>query len=505
MKRRTAPQERGLRQLIVSGLVWKGASQFVLQSVRLGLAVVLAHLLTPHDYGIAGMVLVFATFVIPFADVGLGAALVQRRTLREIDICTVFWTSLAAGTFFTGVGIAAAGLVAHFYDEPAVKPLFATLSISFFVTALSATHRSLLVREIRFRSLEIRLLVSTAVAVPLAICTAALGYGPWAFIVLELAMATTSTLLLWILVPWRPSFSFSLASLRRLAGFGVNTLGARFFLDINQIADKLLVGRFLGAAPLGAYALSYNVVLSPFSRIVGPLQEVFFPAFARMQDDPTRMTAAWLRVNRVVAAIATPATLGLVAVAPDFVDVVLGRRWHEAIRVIEILAWVGLLVALQGVNQSVLQARDRTSDLFRFTLVSFLLNLVGFVIGLHWGIVGVATAYAITTTALTPVYVYLAANALSCRLGPYLRGLAGIVQASVGMFVIVLGVRYALLQTELAPALRLAATISVGAAAFLALARWRAPVLLEDVRSVRRRGRLAAGSPDPSSAQSARA
>jgi len=208
----TAQAEVNLRTRIVSGLAWKGASQLILQTVRLGLAIALAHLLTPHDYGLAGMVLVFSTFVIPFADLGLGAALVQRKALSSVDISTVFWTSVGAGATFTIVGIALSGLVAHFYHEPAVRSLFAVLSASFFITALSATHRSLLVREINFRSLEIRLLISTALAVPLAILTAALGYGPWAFIVLELTMATGSTILLWLLVPWRPSLAFSTAS-----------------------------------------------------------------------------------------------------------------------------------------------------------------------------------------------------------------------------------------------------------------------------------------------------
>lgn len=480
-----APEQSSLRRRIVSGLAWKGASQLILQSVRLGLAIALAHLLTPHDYGLAGMVLVFSTFVIPFADLGLGAALVQRKVLSEVDISTVFWTSIAAGALFTIVGLALSGLIAHFYHEPAVRPLFAVLSTSFFITALSATHRSLLVREINFRSLEIRLLVSTALAVPLAILTAALGYGPWAFVVLELTMAAGSTTLLWILVPWRPSIAFSTASLRRLAGFGAKTLGARFFLDINQIADKLLIGRFLGAAPLGAYTLSYNVVLSPFTRIVGPLQEIFFPAFARMQDEEARMRSAWLRVNRVVAAIAIPASAGLVIVAPDFVVVVLGSRWHATTRVIEILAWVGLLLALQGLNQSVLQARDRTTDLLRFTLLSLLLNVSGFAIGLEWGIVGVATAYAITTTLLTPIYIYLAAKSLSCSLSTYCRSLIGVLQASAGMSVIMLGLRGALDEAGVHSALRLGAGVLIGTAVYLALSRWRAPEIFDDLRSVR--------------------
>ena len=492
-----------IRGRILRGLAWKGASQIVLQSSRLGLAITLAHLLTPRDYGLAGMVLVFATFVIPFADLGLGAALVQRKTITETDLCTVFWTSVGAGIFFTAVGTAASGLVAHFYHQPEVRPLFAALSVTFLITSLSATHRSLLMREMNFRSLELRLLIATGIGVPLAITTAILGYGAWAFIVLELAIATSSTIFLWISLPWRPSRTFSVPSLRKLGVFGGNLLGARFFLDLNQIADKLLIGRFLGTVPLGAYTLAYSVVLSPFSRIVGPLQEVFFPAFSRIQEDEQRVASAWLRVNRLVAGIAMPATLGLVAVAPDFVHVVLGQRWEATVGVIEILAWVGLLIALQGLNQSVLQARDRTGVLIRFTFANLVLNVAGFVVGLHWGILGVATAYAITTTLLTPIYIYLAAQSLSCSLITYARSLVGIIQAAVGMFVLVLGLRQALLQADVPPALRLSSAVLIGAASFLVLCRWRAPEILDDVRSMGRAQSAAAPIRDPRRARRA--
>src|SRR5437870_10732430 len=158
-----------LARAAVTGAAWKGASQTFVQVTRFTLAIVLAHLLTPTDYGIAGMVLVFSTFVIPFADLGLGAALVQRRSVSAVDLSTVFWTSIAAGAAFTGLGIVISTFVARFYGVDQVGPLFAALSASFIVTALGATQRSLLVREIRFRSLELRAVAGLAAGAPAAV------------------------------------------------------------------------------------------------------------------------------------------------------------------------------------------------------------------------------------------------------------------------------------------------------------------------------------------------
>jgi len=144
------------RGAVMRGLAWKAGTQFVAQIARLVVAVVVARLLSPHDYGVAGMVLVFSSLLLVFSDLSLGAALVQREQISEADKSTVFWTSVGAGLLFTCVGIAASGAVAGFFHEPAVRPLFIALSCGFLITSVATTHSALLNRELDFKSLELR-------------------------------------------------------------------------------------------------------------------------------------------------------------------------------------------------------------------------------------------------------------------------------------------------------------------------------------------------------------
>ena len=146
----------GLRAAVMSGLVWKALSILVKQGSRVIVGIVLARLLTPEDYGLAALVLVFSSLVFIFSDLSLGAALVQRARITEKDRSTVFWVSVAAGVVCTLVGFAVAGLVADFYREPDVKPLFMAVSISFVIVSLGVTQEALLTRAMDFRSLEIR-------------------------------------------------------------------------------------------------------------------------------------------------------------------------------------------------------------------------------------------------------------------------------------------------------------------------------------------------------------
>jgi O-antigen/teichoic acid export membrane protein len=345
----------------------------------------------------------------------------------------------------------------------------------------------MLMRDLRFRSLELRLLAGTALATPLAILVAVLGYGPWAFITFELTVATTSTVLVWLLLPWRPAFSYSIDSLRDLGRFGGNALGSRFFTDLGQIADKLLVGRFLGATPLGAYTLAYNLVLSPFSRVVGPLQEVLFPAFSRIQDERERVAALWLRATRLLVALVLPAMIGLVIVAPEFTRVVLGHRWSAAVPLIRILAWVGLLQAVQGLNPGTLQARNKAGELMRFTWVALIASVAAFAVGLHWGVVGVAASFVIVSLALTPYITGLTMRNLGIPLRALLLQLRGPVEATAGMTAVVILVRTLLIHVSAGDAVILVATVASGLLAYLPLCLWRASSIVADARGLLRR------------------
>jgi O-antigen/teichoic acid export membrane protein len=481
------PPTDSLRSRILRGVAWKLVSQVFLQSSRVVVAIILARLLAPHDYGLAGMVLVVASLVLVFSDLALGAALVQRPTLTQADRSTVFWTAVAAGVTFTLLGVALSGPVADFFGEPDVQPLLATLSLSFLVTSLGTTQSALLMREMDFRRLELRMMGGTLAGAAVGITAAAYGAGAWAIIAQQLTIASVSTALLWAVTPWRPSLTFSRKSLRDLGGFSLNVFGQRLLYYLHANADKVLIGRFLGAAPLGVYTLAYNVVTAPFSRIAVPIAEVLFPAFSRMQDQPERLASAWIRATRLVGSVSIPALLGLVVLAPDFVHVVLGERWREATPVIQILAGVGMVQSLQTLNSNILQALNRTRTLFRYSIVFFVSHVAAFSVGLSWGITGVAASYAVSSAFVEPLYAWLTARALGISVWRFVAAVGGVAQASLAMLATLLGARMALVQTDIAAGTRLLILIGLGALVYLLVGAWRAPAVRAEIVSLGRR------------------
>lgn len=480
-----APGELGLRSLVVRGVGWKITSQVSLQSIAFVTTLVLVRLLTPTDFGLAAMALVFVSLAFLIADLGLSSALIQRPTLTEEDRSTAFWTSVALGLVLTGLGILLAGPLASLYHHERVKPLFAVLSLTFLFTALGSTQGSLLVRDMRFRSLELRTIVSTAVSAATAIVLAILGFGVWAIIAQSLANSGVSTLLLWRSSSWRPRLTYSTASLRGLIGFSGFVFGSSLLSYLSANADNFLIGRYVGAAALGVYAIAYNVMLVPITRVTAPIQQVFFPAFSRIRE-PAQIGAVWLRVSRLTGVITIPIFLGMIVVAPDFVPFVFGEKWNDAIPVLQILAWAGVVQSVSWQTSNVFLALDRSSTLFRYAAIYSLLTLTAFIGSVHWGIVAVASAFAIMTSVLFPYCISLAGRLVGISVLRFVRSLSGVALAASAMALTVFGLRLVLID-HLSTGPRLATLVVVGAAVYVPLCVWRVPEIADELRALRGR------------------
>ena len=488
-------RRRDLGGLVVRGVTWMMASQLSIQVLALITSLVVARFLGPREVGLAAMALVFGSLALVIVDFGFASVLVQRESLSEEDKSTAFWVGTALGAALTAIGIGLSWPMASLYGEPRVQPLFAVLSFAFLFTAPGIVQGALLTRELKFRSLELRTISATTISSVVGISFAVLGFGAWAIVAQHLAISAASTALLWRSSSWRPQARFSMDSLRSMAAYTSHIFGTRVLAWGTINLDNLLIGRFLGPAPLGAYTIAFSLMVTPVNRLATPLTQVFFPAFSRMRE-ARRIAPAWLRGSRMAALIVVPSMLGLIVVAPDFVDVVFGEKWDAAVPVIQILAPVGLFQALTALNTGVLQALDRTRILFRFTAVLSVVTVGAFAAGLPWGIEGVATAYLIVTVVLQPVFLWITAKVVEIRFTEWIGAIAGVVESGLAMLVVVFAARELLLGTGLPVGLRLAAVIAIGALTYIPLVAWRAPEVREELHGLLQRLRQAPG-PSP--------
>ncbi len=474
---------------VVTGIKWKVLTQVVSEGSRIVVTLVLTRLLTPFDYGVAGMAIVCASFATMLTDPMLGMALIQRPRITEADRSTAFWATVSVGAIATIVGIALSGVVADLFGEPQVQDLFIALSLGFVVSGFAVTQTALLARDLAYRSLEIRQISATLLGAVAALVVAIAGFGPWAIIANWLTVVAASAILVWFLSPWRPHATFSRDSLRHLGSFGTKVFGARILSWGNLNADNFLVGRQLGPSALGAYSLAYNVMYMPMDRIATPISHVLSPAYARMQDDPERLEKAWLRSKRISVALLAPAFLACLVVAPDLVPVAFGPQWQAVIVPLQLLCVAGVAGSLTTLSSGILMARGKAGTLLRLNMLASAITIGAFVIGVRYGIVGVAGFYAAARWLLVLLDTKITTRAVSFDFWKTLVAGAGMLPLAIGAAAAAFGVRELLLAGDVPMAARLLIESGVFLAAYLVLLRLVMPSLLAEVIDLLRRRR----------------
>ena len=213
---------------------------------------------------------------------------------------------------------------------------------------------------------------------------------------------------------------------------------------------------------------------------------MIIPAFATLQNDLEGTRSLWLRGQRLIAAVMFPAVAGAIIVAPDFVPVVLGSKWTPAVPIIQILAWVALIQAPAVLNAGLYRSRYRVDLLIRMGILAAVLDIAAFAVGLHWGVRGVATGYALTNTlVITPLGLLLACRIIGVSFRKLAADIRGIVEATIVMSVVVIGLQRILEVEHVGAGLRLPILIAVGAATYLLMCAWRERQLFSEL-SIRR-------------------
>lgn len=477
-----APSSVGpLEARIVASVRWVAVGQVVTQLGRFAVSVVLARLLAPSEFGLMAMAAVLITLASLFPTLGTGQAIVQRKELTEGLLRTLATLGLLTG-FALSVLLAlgawsAATLV---FEEPRVGGIVAVLGLQFAIHSFSVVPESLLQREMRLDRLVwidlAQLIVSSSVAVGLA----AKGWSVWALVASGLAGAAARTLTVLWASPWRLRFGFEPGTLSGLATFGFGVVGVSLVTYVSRFADRVLIGRLLGATTLGFYDYACRLFWYPMEMVAPVLVSVMFPALAKVQDDNARLGRGLLRATGLVVLVAAPVMIGLAAVADPFVPILLGERWRPVVPLIVILAPAGILAAAGVTTGEVLMAKGRVMQRFWLTVVNTSILLAAILIGVSGGIHSVAISIAIARIPVVLVSFAVVLRLVGLSLNDLWRTVRSTVMLSVIMGAAVTLLRTALLRTSFPPVLVLLACIAFGALIYLGGTRLHSPPALRD-------------------------
>ena len=461
----------------VGGAGWSALANIVRQLLSFAAVAVLARQLGPGAYGLMGMAATATALLTNFRDLGTAAAIIQRPVVSRELLSTLFWTNLGFGALLTVAVALASGPVAWFFHTAQLAGVLQVLSISFVLQSAGAVHNALLTREMHFKATAMADIVSAvagyAVAIPMALC----GLGVWSLVMANLASSLASTLVYWVSSGWRPSLVFSGEEIRKVAGFSLNLSGFGLVNYFARNADNVIVGRYLGAGTLGNYQMAYNLMMYPIQNVTSTLSQALFPAFARIQDDNKRFAEAYIRSCSLIALITFPLIAGMGVVAKPLVTAILGPKWIPVIPVFQILAPVGMVQSVHSTVGLIYTAKGRTNWMLRMGIFATVVFVPAFLVGVRYGMTGVATAYGIAYI-LVVLYPALAVplGMIDLTVAQFARALwpqimiTGVMVAACGGFQWFLSVA-AVTNVWV----QLIATVFIGAATYGSLMRWLRP------------------------------
>lgn len=417
----------------VRGILWTYASFAGSKLLGFASIVILARLLMPAEFGQVAFALLVISYLDSIGDLGISAALIYEQERSEQAANIAFVVSLVTGVLWFILALATAPLVAAFFKDPSVEPILQVLAWVFILTALGNTHDALLRRELAFKQ---RLIPDFARAVMKAffsVVLALFGWGVWSLVWGQLMGAAAATVVLWLVVPWRPQWQFPWGLARRMLSYGSQIVSVNMLAAVVHHVDYVIVGRMLGSAALGFYSLAYRIPELAVITIIWVVGKVTFPAYSRLQDDHPTLARAFLVTLRYLSLLTVPAGIGLAVLGTTIVITFYGGNWEASIPVLQALAIAASLRSLGSHAGDVYKATGRPDILIKLGLVRASVLVPALIVGARFGIAGVAVAQMIVTGASTLVNLFIASKILSVSMKSILAEFKPAVLSSAAM------------------------------------------------------------------------
>ncbi|GBE06031.1 lipopolysaccharide biosynthesis protein WzxC [bacterium BMS3Abin10] len=433
-----------LQDKTVSGILWSALARIGQEGMGFLTTLVLARLLSPDAFGLLGMVIVFTGFISMFQNLGLGPSIIQDREISQEQLSGIFWLNIGFSTLLALLTIGSAPLVSIFFNEPSITFIMMVLALNFPLSALAMVPDALLKKRMAFKKLAVIRNIATAVGSAVGITTAFMGMGVWALVWQGISHTFTKTLLEWIVVSWNPTWTLPYRKLKRQLQFGINLQAGSLLNYGSRNVDDLLIGKVIGASALGLYQMAYRLMLWPLQKVSGVVGEVMFPALSTIKDDTERVKSVFLRATRSIGFTTFPMVLGLWVIAPSAVYAVLGEKWAGVIPIFQVLCILGLTQSIATNTGWIFLSQGRTDIRLKLQIAFSTLFITSFIIGIHWGAMGVAVCYTVASLLATPIQFQVAGRLINMTFRDIVHAVASVFGCAVVMSVLVLGLGYVL-------------------------------------------------------------
>jgi len=355
--------EQGLKSKTVSGIVWSLIERLSVQAIFFIITVIMARLLTPHDYGLIGLLAIFIEVSQALVDSGFGQALIRKQNRTEEDNCTMFYFNIVVSSFLYLCLWLIAPLVAKFYDAPLLCPVMRVVCLGIIFNSFGFVQRALLTIKLDFKTQMKSSLIAAIISGVVGIWMAYNNYGIWAIAAQQISNYGINTGILWLLTKWRPRLLYSWKSFREMFGFGSKLVAASILNTVYNNIYQIVIGKVFSPSSLGHYTRAKQFADFPSANLSNIIQRVTFPVLCELQNDDERLKMAYVKTLRMIAFIIFPIMCGLAGVAKPLIAILLGEKWMFCATLLSIICFSFMWNPIHSLNLNLLQVKGR-SDLF---------------------------------------------------------------------------------------------------------------------------------------------
>lgn len=362
---------KGQRSLLLKGAAWVSAASILVNLLGIASLIALTRLLVPEDFGLVAIATAFSEIIGVVTELSLAMALVQRRGVEPVHFHTAFTMNVLRGLLVAALVVLVAPLIAEAYGDPRLTLVIQVQAIGGFIASFGNPRLILFQRDLDFSRSFIMQVTNKLVAFIVAVAVAYLYQTYWALVVGSVAAAFATVITSYILIPYRPRVS--LAAWRDLLSFSIWLTLGRWIQALNWRAQPLLFGFFLPTAVVGQYNVGRRLVGQTIAQATQPVKSVLFPAFSRLQDEAERLRGGYMRSQGTICLVTFPMAAGFAFLAEDLVLLTIGEKWLPAVPVIQLVAVIRALQAVQNVN-ALAMATANTKALFYRDLRAFVIR-----------------------------------------------------------------------------------------------------------------------------------
>lgn len=351
------------KETIFSGFLWRFLERCGAQGVKFIVELILARLLVPDDYGLIALVTVFIEVLNVFVDSGMGNALIQKKDADDMDFSSVFYFNIVFCILLYCVLFFSAPLISGFYGRSELTMVLRVLGLQVIISGVKNVQQAYVSKTLQFKYFFFATICGTIGAAILGICMAYCGYGVWALVAQQLFNTTVDTIILWIVVKWRPKPCFSIARLKGLIQFGWKLLVSSLLDTIFNQIRQLIIGKMYTPEDLAHYNRGQQFPQFFVNNINSAIGSVLLPAMANAQDNMKHIRNMTQRAIKTSTYLMAPLMMGLVATATQVVNIVLTDKWLPCVPFLRIICITYLFYPIHTANLNAIKAMGR-SDLY---------------------------------------------------------------------------------------------------------------------------------------------